>query len=126
MKLTMLKSKLHRVSVTHAELDYEGSCAIDPELMDAAGILPFEQLHIYNITNGERFTTYAIAAARGSGTIGVNGAAAHKAGPGHLLIVCTYAELEVKEAERFQPTLVYVDADNRITHTSHGRLAAVS
>ena len=126
MKLTMLKSKLHRVTVTHAELDYEGSCAIDQELMDAAGILPFEQLHIYNIANGERFTTYAITALRGCGTIGVNGAAAHKASPGDLLIVCTYAELEHGEAERFQPTLVYVDADNRITHTSHGRLAAVS
>ena len=126
MKLTMLKSKLHRVGVTHAELDYEGSCAIDQDLMDAAGILPFEQLHIYNIANGERFTTYAITAPRGSGTIGVNGAAAHKASPGDLLIVCTYAELEAKEAERFQPTLVYVDTDNAITHSSHGRLAAVS
>ena len=126
MKLTMLKSKLHRVTVTHAELDYEGSCAIDQELMDAAGILPFEQLHIYNIANGERFTTYAISAPRGSGTIGVNGAAAHKASPNDLLIVCTYAELEAKEAERFQPTLVYVDGNNAITHTSHGRLAAVS
>ncbi len=126
MKLTMLKSKLHRVTVTHAELDYEGSCAIDQALMDAAGILPFEQLHIYNIANGERFTTYAITAPRGSCTIGVNGAAAHKASPGDLLIVCTYAELEHAEAERFQPTLVYVDADNRITHSSHGRLAAVS
>ena len=126
MKLTMLKSKLHRVTVTHAELDYEGSCAIDQELMDAAGILPFEQLHIYNLANGERFTTYAITATRGSGTIGVNGAAAHKANPGDLLIVCTYAELERHEAEHFQPTLVYVDADNGITHTSRGRLAAVS
>jgi aspartate 1-decarboxylase len=126
MKLTMLKSKLHRVTVTHAELDYEGSCAIDQDLMAAAGILPFEQLHIYNIANGERFTTYAITAPRGSGTIGVNGAAAHKASPGDLLIICTYAELEAAEAERFRPTLVYVDADNRITHTSHGRLAAVS
>jgi aspartate 1-decarboxylase len=126
MKLTMLKSKLHRVTTTHAELDYEGSCAIDQDLMTAAGILPFEQLHIYNLANGERFTTYAITAPRGSGTIGVNGAAAHKASPGDLLIICTYVELEAAEAERFRPTLVYVDADNRITHTSHGRLAAVS
>ena len=126
MRLTMLKCKLHRVTVTHAELDYEGSCAIDQDLMDAAGILPFEQLHIYNIANGERFTTYAITAPRGSGTIGVNGAAAHKASPGDLLIVCTYAELEDREAERFQPALVYVDETNAITHTSHGRLAAVS
>ncbi|HKI59583.1 MAG TPA: aspartate 1-decarboxylase [Mariprofundaceae bacterium] len=125
MKLTMLKSKLHRATVTHAELDYEGSCAIDQNLLDAAGILPFEQLHIYNVANGERFTTYAITAPRGSGTIGVNGAAAHKASPGDLLIICTYAELEAKEAEHFNPMLVYVDGDNVITHTSHGHLAAV-
>jgi aspartate 1-decarboxylase len=124
MKLTMLKSKLHRATVTHAELDYEGSCAIDQNLLDAANILPFEQLHIYNAANGERFTTYAITAPRGSGTIGVNGAAAHKANPGDLLIICTYAELEAREAEHFQPALVYLNEDNGITHTSRGRLAA--
>lgn len=124
MKLTMLKSKLHRATVTHAELDYEGSCAIDQDLMDAANILPFEQLHIYNIANGERFTTYAITAPRGSGTIGVNGAAAHKASKDDLLIICTYAELEASEAEHFKPMLVYVGQDNQITHTSHGHLAA--
>jgi len=125
MKLTMLKSKLHRATVTHAELDYEGSCAIDQNLLDAANILPFEQLHIYNVANGERFTTYAITAPRGSGTIGVNGAAAHKASPGDLLIICTYAELDAKEAEHFNPMLVYLDGENTITHTSHGHLAAV-
>lgn len=125
MKLTMLKSKLHRATVTHAELEYEGSCAIDQDLLDAANILPFEQLHIYNVANGERFTTYAITAPRGSGTIGLNGAAAHKASPGDLLIICTYAELEAKEAEHFQPALVYLNGDNGITHTSHGHLAAV-
>jgi len=125
MKLTMLKSKLHRATVTHAELDYEGSCAIDQDLLDAANILPFEQLHIYNVANGERFTTYAITAPRGSGTIGVNGAAAHKASPGDLLIICTYAELEANEAEHFQPALVYLNEENAISHTSHGRLAAV-
>jgi aspartate 1-decarboxylase len=124
MKLTMLKSKVHRATVTHAELDYEGSCAIDQNLLDAANILPFEQIHIYNVANGERFTTYAITAPRGSGTIGVNGAAAHKASPGDLLIICTYAELKAKEAEHFKPMLVYVDRDNVITHTSHGHLAA--
>ncbi|MDQ6969023.1 MAG: aspartate 1-decarboxylase [Mariprofundus sp.] len=125
MKLTMLKSKIHRVTVSHAELDYEGSCAIDQNLMDQANILPFEQLHIYNVNNGERFTTYAITAARDSGTIGVNGAAAHKASPGDLLIICTYAELEAAEAAHFNPALVYVNSDNKITHTSHGHLAAV-
>jgi len=120
----MLKSKIHRVTVTHAELDYEGSCAIDQNLMDKAGILPFEQLHIYNVANGERFTTYAITAPRGSGTIGVNGAAAHKASVDDLLIICTYADMEAAEAEHFNPALVYVDSENIITHTSHGHLAA--
>ncbi len=124
MKLSMLKSKIHRATVTHAELDYEGSCAIDQSLMEEANILPFEQLHIYNVANGERFTTYAITAPRSSGTIGVNGAAAHKAKPGDLLIICTYAEVEAKEAEQFKPKLVYVDGHNAITHTSHGHLAA--
>jgi len=124
MKLTLLKSKLHRATVTHAELDYEGSCAIDQNLMEAANILPFEQLHIYNVTNGERFTTYAIVAPRGSGTIGVNGAAAHKAKADDLLIICTYAEFEAAEAEHFSPALVYLNEENAITHTSHGYLAA--
>lgn len=124
MNVTMLKSKLHRTTVTHANLDYEGSCAIDGELMEAAGILPFEQLHVYNVTNGERFTTYAITAPRGSGQIGMNGAAAHKAEPGNVVILCTFAAMNDKEARRFQPMLVYVDGENRITHSSRGRLAA--
>ena len=123
MRLTMLKSKLHRATVTHAELDYEGSCAIDAELMQAAGILPFEQLHIYNVTNGERFTTYAIVADAGSHTIGVNGAAAHKANVGDTLIICTYAELEANEAEAFQPALVYLHESNAISHQTQGKLS---
>ncbi len=125
MNITMLKSKIHRATVTHAELDYEGSLAIDRALMRAAGILPFEQLHVYNIANGERFTTYAIEAEEGSGVIGVNGAAAHKASPGDLLIVCTYAAMDEATAARHKPALVYVDADNRIVRESRGRLAAV-
>jgi len=125
MKLTLLKSKLHRATVTHAELDYEGSCAIDQNLMDASNILPFEQLHIYNVANGERFTTYAISAPRDSGTIGVNGAAAHKAKANDLLIICTYAEFKATKAEHFNPALVYLDKNNAITHISHGHLAAV-
>ena len=124
MTLTMLKSKLHRVTTTHSELHYEGSCAIDEGLMQEANILPFEQLHIYNIDNGERFTTYAIVAPRGSGTIGINGAAAHKARAGDMLIICTYAEFRAEEAAQHQPKLVYVDRDNRVTHTSDGVLAA--
>ncbi len=124
MNISMLKSKIHRVVVTHAELDYEGSCAIDQDLMDAADILPFEQLHLYNVSNGERFTTYAIAAERGSGTIGVNGAAAHKAQAGELLIICTYAQCRREQAQRYQPKLVYVDANNAIRKTSEGVLAS--
>ena len=123
MRITMLKSKLHRVTVSHAELDYEGSCAIDTDFMRAANILPFEQLHIYNITNGERFSTYAIVAPAGSKTIGINGAAAHKAKVGDMLIICTYAEFEEKEALNFQPDLVYFDKNNGITHQTKGELA---
>ncbi len=125
MNVTMLKSKIHRATVTHAELHYEGSCAIDVDLLEAAGILPFEQLHIYNVANGERFTTYAIEAPRGSGTIGVNGAAAHKASAGDLLIICTYADMDAAEAKGFKPLLIYVDAANAIVRKSRGKLAAV-
>ena len=114
MQRTMLKSKLHRVHVTHSELQYEGSCAIDETLLDAADIREYQQIEIYNITNGERFTTYAIRAQRNSGIISVNGAAAHKASPGDLLIIATYATYTEIELEKFKPQLVYVDADNRI------------
>lgn len=115
MQLTLLKAKLHRVTVTEADLDYEGSCAIDDDLLQAAGILPYEQVAIYNIANGHRFTTYAIRAEAGSGVISVNGAAAHLGSPGELLIICAYARMEAAEAEGFRPALVYVDGANRIT-----------
>ncbi len=114
MQRTMLKSKLHRVRVTHSELDYEGSCAIDEVLLDAADIREYQQIDIYNINNGERFTTYAIRAQRNSGTISVNGAAARKASPGDLLIIATYATYNEIELEKFKPQLVYVNADNQI------------
>ncbi|MDX8383631.1 MAG: aspartate 1-decarboxylase [Ghiorsea sp.] len=123
MRLTMLKSKLHRAIVTHAELDYEGSCAIDADFMQQASILPFEQLHIYNVSNGERFTTYAIVAPAGSKTIGINGAAAHKAKAGDTLIICTYAEFEAEEAAAFQPDLVYFKGENILSHFTKGELA---
>jgi len=110
----MLKSKLHRVTVTQAELHYEGSCAIDQVLLDAADIKEYQQIEIWNIDNGERFTTYAIAAERGSGTISVNGAAARKASPGDLLIIATFATYNEIELAKFEPDLVYVDAKNRI------------
>lgn len=119
MELTLLKSKLHRVHATHAELEYEGSCAIDAHLLEMANIREYEKLHIYNVDNGERFSTYAIVADRDSGVISVNGAAAHKASPGDRLIICTYARMSEKEADLFKPQLVYVDEDNKITRTSH-------
>ena len=114
MQRTMVKSKLHRVTVTQSELHYEGSCAIDQILLDAADIKEYQQIEIWNIDNGERFTTYAIAAEPGSGTISVNGAAARKASPGDLLIIATFASYNEIELARFEPDLVYVDAKNRI------------
>jgi len=110
----MLKSKLHRVHVTHSELHYEGSCAIDENLLDAADIREYQQIDIYNVTNGERFTTYAIRAQRDSGVISVNGAAAHKANPGDILIIASYAMYSELELQRFHPQLVYVDEHNSI------------
>ncbi|HYA19663.1 MAG TPA: aspartate 1-decarboxylase [Burkholderiales bacterium] len=114
MQRTMLKSKLHRVRVTHAKLHYEGSCAIDQTLMDAADIREYQQVDIYNITNGERFTTYAISAERDSGIVSVNGAAAHKANPGDLLIIAAYAVYSELELQKYRPELIYVDEQNRI------------
>jgi aspartate 1-decarboxylase len=114
MQRTMLKSKLHRVHVTHSELHYEGSCAIDEELLEAANISEFEQIHLYNVTNGERFSTYAIRAERHSGIISVNGAAAHKAQPNDIMIIASYAQYNEIELHKFSPQLVYVDDKNRI------------
>ena len=119
MQRTLLRAKLHRVHVTHSELNYEGSVAIDGQLLDAADIREYERIDVYNIKNGERFSTYAIRAKDGSGIISVNGAAAHKAQPGDLLIICTFGILEEKELVHFKPRLVYVDMHNRITHTRH-------
>ena len=118
MQLTLLKAKLHQARVTHAELEYEGSCAIDADLLKEAGIHEYEQIQIYNLNNGERFTTYAIRAQAGSRIISINGAAAHKANPGDRVIICAYAELAQHEVANFKPKLVYLDADNRITRTS--------
>ncbi len=115
MQRVMLKTKIHRATVTHSELDYEGSCAIDGRLLDAAGIHEYEQIQIYNINNGERFTTYAIRAEEDSAMISVNGAAAHKASPGDLVIICAYVGLDEKELAGYKPNLIYVDSDNRIT-----------
>jgi len=117
MQLTLLKCKLHRACVTHAEREYEGSCAIDEQLLRLAGIREYEQIQIYNVTNGERFTTYAIRAESGSRIVSVNGAAAHKAAPGDRIIVCAYATLDETEADAFRPNLVYLDEHNRVLRT---------
>lgn len=114
MQRTMLQAKLHRVSVTHAELHYEGSCAIDDDLLDAADIVEYQAIDIYNVTNGERFSTYAIRAERGSGIISVNGAAARKAAAGDLLIIAAYASYNELELQKFEPKLIYVDERNRV------------
>lgn len=119
MLTTLLKAKLHGARVTHSELEYEGSCAIDTALLKAAGIHEYEQIQIYNVTNGERFTTYAILAESGSGTISVNGAAAHKADPGDKLIICSYAALDEEEMKAFKPVLVYLDETNAITRVGN-------
>jgi len=119
MHLNMLKAKIHRASVTHAELHYEGSCAIDGHLLDVSGIREYEQIHIYNVNNGERFVTYAIRADEGSGIISINGAAAHRAAPGDIIIICAYAQLSEAEAVQFKPTLVYVDRDNKLSHVKN-------
>lgn len=118
MLLTLLKAKIHRASVTHAELHYEGSCAIDSRLLELSGIRENEQVHIFNVNNGHRFITYAIRAEAGSGIISVNGAAAHRAQPGDLVIICAYGQMDEAEAAQYTPKLVYVDRENRLTHTN--------
>jgi len=114
MQRIMLKAKLHRVRVTHSELHYEGSCAIDDDLLDAADIREYQQIDIYNVNNGERFATYAMRAQRGSGIISVNGAAAHKANPGDVIIIASYAMYTELELQKYHPQLVYVDEHNRV------------
>jgi len=115
MKRTMFKSKIHRATVTHADLSYEGSITIDEVLMRAADILPYEKIAIWNATNGSRIETYAIAGEANSGTICVNGAAARHAQPGDVVILATFAEgVDEAEAKTWKPTVVRVDAANRI------------
>jgi len=110
---TMMKSKIHRARVTESNLQYEGSITIDGALMEQADIIPYEQVQIYNVTNGERFTTYAIKGERDSGVMCVNGAAAHKARRDDIIIIATYASYDEKELATFEPKKVYVDEQNR-------------
>jgi len=114
----MLKAKLHRATVTRSELGYEGSCAIDSNFLELSGIREYEQIQIYNINNGARFTTYAIRAEAGSGIFSVNGAAARLACPGDLIIVCAYAQYDQKELVDYKPTLVYFNEKNEVIRSS--------
>ncbi|MGH1404734.1 MAG: aspartate 1-decarboxylase [Alphaproteobacteria bacterium] len=118
MILTMLKSKLHRATVTQADLNYEGSITIDRDLMDTAGLLLNEQVDVLDITNGNRLTTYVIEGERGSGVIGINGAAAHLVKEGDLVIICSYAQMDEQEAKTHVPKSFLVDEKNRIKSTA--------
>ena len=113
MILTLLKAKIHRATVTQCDLHYEGSITVDPDLLQASGIQPYEQVDVLNIQNGERFTTYAIEGPRGSGVIGINGAAARLAQAGDLVIICAYARMDAQEAENFQPKILLLDGQNK-------------
>src|SRR5690554_2405322 len=119
MQTILLKAKLHRAIATHAVVDYEGSCAIDGDWLDMSGIREYEQIQIYNVDNGERFTTYAIRGEPGSRIISVNGAAAHKANVGDRLIICAYGSYDEAEVLKHSPKLVYLDENNQITRTGN-------
>lgn len=112
----MLKAKIHRATVTESDLNYEGSLTIDRDLMDAADIAPFEMVKVYNINNGERFDTYVIEGERGSGVIGLNGAAARKGLVGDLVIIATYTSVAPGEQEGYEPTILLLDANNKVKH----------
>jgi aspartate 1-decarboxylase len=122
MKLHVFKSKIHRATVTHADIHYEGSVTIDADLLDAAHILPFEAVHVWNVTRGTRLMTYALEGPRGSGAICVNGAAAHLNQPGDLVILATFADMTPEEAREHKPKVVRVDAKNRIVDSESPEL----
>lgn len=114
MRITLLKAKLHRATITGANLDYEGSCAIDASLLDRCGIHEYEQIHIYNVSNGQRIITYAIKAPAGSGEVCSNGAAAHLIGTGDQVIICAYAEVDATEVVTHKPTILMLDKKNQV------------
>jgi aspartate 1-decarboxylase len=119
MLLTMLKAKIHRATVTEAELHYQGSITIDADLLDASGILPYEKVAVVDVTNGARLETYAISGKRGSGIICLNGAAAHLIHKDDIVIIISYAQMEAEEAAKARPTVVFVDENNRVAHVEH-------
>lgn len=118
MERLLLKSKIHRATVTDANLDYDGSVTIDRDLMDGADLVEYEQVHLYDVTNGARLTTYAIAGPAGSGTVCINGAAAHLVRPGDLIIIASYAQFSEREAIGHEPRVVLVDQRNRVREPS--------
>jgi len=119
MQTTLLKGKLHMACVTQAELWYDGSCAIDSDLVELAGFREFEQIDIYNVSNGERFTTYVILAEAGSGTISLNGAAARKVQVSDRIIIAAYGQFDEAELDTFKPKLVYLNEDNTVERTAN-------
>ena len=119
MIINVFKSKIHRATVTHADVDYEGSVTIDATLMSSANILPYEAVHVWNVTRGTRLLTYALEGPSDSGVVCVNGAAAHLNQPGDLVILATFADMPAEEARRYQPIVVQVDAENRLVSTNH-------
>lgn len=123
MRRTLLKSKIHRATVTDADLEYVGSITLDPLLMEATDLVVHEKIEIYNVTNGERLSTYVIEGERGAGQVVLNGAAAHKVTAGDLVILCSYAELDESELADHQPKVVFVDEKNRIIEKSRAVLA---
>src|SRR4051812_24521772 len=123
MRRSMLKSKIHRATVTHADVDYEGSVTLDSDLMRAADILPFEEVHVWNVTRGTRLRTYAMVGESGSGVVCINGAAAHLAHPGDLVIIATFTQMEDPVPLTYRPRLVFVDAANRIKQTDLAEMA---
>lgn len=126
MTRTIFKSKIHRATVTHADLHYVGSVTVDQDLLDAADILPGELVAIVDVTNGARLETYTIAGERGSGVLGINGAAAHLVDVGDTVILITYAQMTTEEARAFEPTVVHVDAGNRMIDLGHDPSEAVA
>ena len=123
---TVLGGKVHRATVTEANLDYEGSITVDQDLLDAAGMLPHELVHVWNVTSGERLTTYLFAGESGSGVVCVNGAAAHHARPGDLVVIASFLQLEDEEARRWQPRVVFVDEQNRLRDLRPERIGGVT
>jgi aspartate 1-decarboxylase len=119
MRRTMFASKIHRATVTDANVDYEGSITLDRDLMDAANMLPYEQVHVWDVNNGSRLTTYILPGTRGSGTVCINGAAARLVEPGHRVILSTFIQLEEKDARKHQPRIILVNEKNRVVETEH-------